>query len=206
MRTITCGLKRAQLSLFISRLWLQTAYLCSRQHVFLNCAQPLAANESNPSLYASFPLQDNHQTHHSQHDLLQPRVFAQEDSNIADKGNEADYASDHILLAVQEGLALSVELGIVCKVVVTLGEKAKRGFAGAKLAYALEMHISLVPLRSSLSVRYPPLKGKWATHSPPYLLTTRCTMGMSLPFTLYTTTSPICVSRPRFHRNSRSPL
>lgn len=30
-------------------------------------------------------------------------------------------------------------------------------------------------------------------------------MGMSLPFTLYTTISPICVSWPRFQRNSKSP-
>ena len=44
------------------------------------------------------------------------------------------------------------------------------------------------------------------THSPPYLLTTLCTMGISFPFTLYTTISPICVLWPRFHRKSRSPL
>jgi hypothetical protein len=84
-----------------------------------------------------FPLQDNHQTHHSQHDLLQPRVFAQENSNIADEGNEADDTSNHILLTVQERLALGVELGVVCKVVVTLGEKLEGGFAGRLLASAV---------------------------------------------------------------------
>jgi hypothetical protein len=77
-----------------------------------------------------FPLQDNHQTHHSQHDLLQPRVFAQENSNIADEGNEADDTSNHILLTVQERLALG-------KVVVTLGEKLEGGFAGRLLASAV---------------------------------------------------------------------
>lgn len=43
------------------------------------------------------------------------------------------------------------------------------------------------------------------THPPPYLLTTRCTIGISLPLTLYTTISPICVSMPLFQRKSRSP-
>jgi hypothetical protein len=47
---------------------------------------------------------------------------------------------------------------------------------------------------------------KEQTHPPPYLLTTRCTIGMSLPLTLYTTISPICVSWPLFHKNSKSPL
>jgi hypothetical protein len=40
---------------------------------------------------------------------------------------------------------------------------------------------------------------------PPNLLTTLCTMGISLPFTLYTTISPTFVSRPLFQRNSKSP-
>lgn len=35
--------------------------------------------------------------------------------------------------------------------------------------------------------------------------TTRCTIGMSLPRTLYTTISPTSVLGLRFHRNSRSP-
>jgi hypothetical protein len=94
--------------------------------------------------------------------LLQPWIFAQENSNIADERNEADHASDHILLAVQEGLALGVELGIVCKVVVTLGEKAEGGFAGATLAYASETHVFLTLLCNNLSMRYPPPKDKWA--------------------------------------------
>lgn len=48
-------------------------------------------------------------------------------------------------------------------------------------------------------------KGKY-TYPPPYLRTTRCTIGISLPLTLYTTISPTCVSSPRFHKNNRSPL
>jgi hypothetical protein len=44
-----------------------------------------------------------------------------------------------------------------------------------------------------------------STYPPPYLRTTRCTIGISLPFTLYTTISPTCVSAPRFHKNSKSP-
>jgi hypothetical protein len=44
------------------------------------------------------------------------------------------------------------------------------------------------------------------TYPPPYLRTTRCTIGISFPLTLYTTISPICVSSPLFHKNSKSPL
>jgi hypothetical protein len=40
---------------------------------------------------------------------------------------------------------------------------------------------------------------------PPNLLTTLCTIGISLPLTLYTTTSPTFVSKPLFQRNSKSP-
>ena len=40
---------------------------------------------------------------------------------------------------------------------------------------------------------------------PPNLLTTLCTIGISLPLTLYTTTSPTFVSRPLFQRNNKSP-
>jgi len=57
------------------------------------------------------------------------------------------------------------------------------------------------------STRPAPLARKsWSTHPPPNLLTTRCTIGISFPLTLYTTTSPIFVSRPLFHKNNRSPL
>jgi hypothetical protein len=73
------------------------------------------------------------------------------------------------------------------------------------------MHSSL---RSSLLLvahRQARWSRKWRisldlTYPPPYLLTTRCTIGISLPLTLYTTISPTCVSLPRFHKNSRSPL
>jgi hypothetical protein len=46
-----------------------------------------------------------------------------------------------------------------------------------------------------------------STHPVPNFLTTRCTIGMSLPLTLYTTISPTLVSSNtfRFHRKSRSP-
>lgn len=45
------------------------------------------------------------------------------------------------------------------------------------------------------------------TYPVPNFLTTRCTIGMSLSRTLYTTTSPTSVGaiRLRFHRMSRSP-
>lgn len=45
------------------------------------------------------------------------------------------------------------------------------------------------------------------TYPVPNFLTTRCTIGMSLSLTLYTTTSPTSVSRghSRFHSSSRSP-
>ena len=44
------------------------------------------------------------------------------------------------------------------------------------------------------------------SHPPPNLLMILCTIGISLPLTLYTTISPTCVSVPLFQRNSRSPL
>lgn len=42
-------------------------------------------------------------------------------------------------------------------------------------------------------------------HPPPNLLITLCTIGISLPLTLYTTISPTCVSCPLFHKKSKSP-
>lgn len=43
------------------------------------------------------------------------------------------------------------------------------------------------------------------TTPSPNVLVTRCTIGISLPRTLYTTTSPTSARGERFHRNSRSP-
>jgi hypothetical protein len=65
-------------------------------------------------------LQHHHHTHYTQHDLLQPWVLAQQDCDISDERNEANYASNDIFFAVQEGLAGGVELGVVRDVVITL--------------------------------------------------------------------------------------
>lgn len=56
------------------------------------------------------------------------------------------------------------------------------------------------------SVNHSEFHGCQSSYPPPNLLITLCTMGISLPRTLYTTTSPTCVSWPRFHRNNKSPL
>jgi hypothetical protein len=85
-----------------------------------------------------FPLQYHHQTHYPQHDLLQPWVFAQQNCDVSDEGNEADYAANDIFFAVQERLAGSVEFGVVCDVVVTLCEEAEGCFATDMLAWVLK--------------------------------------------------------------------
>jgi hypothetical protein len=56
-------------------------------------------------------------------------VFAQHDCDVSDKRYEADDAADDVFFAVEEGLAGRVELGVVCEVVVALGEEAEGGFA-----------------------------------------------------------------------------
>lgn len=56
-------------------------------------------------------------------------MLAQQDRNIADERNKADYAANNIFFAVEEELALGVELSIICEVVVALGEQTKGCFA-----------------------------------------------------------------------------
>lgn len=52
-------------------------------------------------------------------------MLAQQNCNVANEGDEANHTADHVLFAVQEGLAPGVELGVVREVVVTLGEQTK---------------------------------------------------------------------------------
>lgn len=80
------------------------------------------ARDQSPVL---FPLQYHHQAHYPQHDLLHPRMLAQKNRDVSHKGNEADYAANDVFLAVQEGLALCVEFGVVCEIVVTLCEQTE---------------------------------------------------------------------------------
>jgi integral membrane sensor domain MASE1 len=86
---------------------------------------------------ASLSLQHDHQTHYAQHDLLQPWVFAQQNCNVSDEGNETDDASDNIFFTVQEGLPGGVEFGVVCEVVVALCKEPEGCFAAAALAWWL---------------------------------------------------------------------
>jgi hypothetical protein len=153
----------------------------------------------------SFPLQHHHHTHESQHYLLQPWVFAQQDCDVSDERDEANHAAHNIFFAVQERLAGRVEFGVVCEVVVALGKEAESSFAATRLARSTYcMHLTS---SGSISTEMSRIRQtRKSTHPPPYLLITRCTIGMSLPLTLYTTISPTCVSSPLFHRNSRSPL
>jgi hypothetical protein len=103
-------------------------------------AEPVSF-QSKPSL---FSLQNHHQTHYPQHDLLQPWVLAQQDGDVSNKGNEADHAANHVLLAVEERLALGVELGIVCEVVVTLGEKTEGRLTTILSALTISYSIALL--------------------------------------------------------------
>jgi hypothetical protein len=104
-------------------------------------------------------------------------VLAQQNGDVSNKGNEANHAANHVLLAVEERLALCVELGIVCEVVVTLSEKAEGRLA--TIMSALTTSYSVALLRASHSCHK-----ELFTYSPPYRLTTLCTIGISLPLTL----------------------
>lgn len=55
-------------------------------------------------------------------------MLTEQDCNIADKGDEADYTSNNVLLAIEEGLSCSVKFGVVCDVVVALGQETERSF------------------------------------------------------------------------------
>jgi hypothetical protein len=61
-------------------------------------------------------------------------VLTQQDCDISDEWNEANYASNDIFFAVQEGLARGVELGVVRDIVIALGEQAEGCFAANMLA------------------------------------------------------------------------
>jgi hypothetical protein len=77
-------------------------------------------------------------------------VLAQQYRDVAHKGNEADDAANDVLFAVEEGLALRVELGVVRKVVVALGEQAEGCLAMSLLA-------SLSTIEKPVSGRRPQL-------------------------------------------------
>lgn len=66
-------------------------------------------------------------------------MLAQQNCDIAHEGNEADHATNDILLAIEEGLALRVELGVVCEVVVALGEQTEGCLAAKLLVVALSL-------------------------------------------------------------------
>ena len=71
-------------------------------------------------------------------------MLAQQDGDVSNKGNEADHAANHVLLAGKERLALGVELGIVCEVVVTLGEKAEGRLAAIVSALTASCNVALL--------------------------------------------------------------
>lgn len=56
-------------------------------------------------------------------------MFAQENCDVSNERNETDNASDNVLFAIEEGLTSGIKFGIVCEIVVTLGEKAEWRFA-----------------------------------------------------------------------------
>src|SRR4051794_32550776 len=116
-----------------------------------------------------FPLQYHHQAHQAQHDGLQPWVLREHDCHVSHARHIAKDVSYNVPVAVEVFLARRIELRVVRGVVVALGQEPER----------------LVPAHRQhpLPTRPPTLP----THPPPNVLMTRCTMGISLPLTLYTT-------------------
>lgn len=68
-------------------------------------------------------------------------MLAQQNGNVSNEGNEANDAADHVLFAVQERLALRVKLGVVCEVIVALGEQAEGCFTAHSSALAFPYDI-----------------------------------------------------------------
>jgi hypothetical protein len=69
------------------------------------------------------PLEHDRQAHKGQHDGLEPRVFGQQDGDVAHKRDVAHHTTHDIGLAVQKALASGVEFGVVCRVVVAFGQE-----------------------------------------------------------------------------------
>jgi hypothetical protein len=79
-------------------------------------------------------------------------VLAQQNGNVSDKRYEADNASDDVFFAGQEGLAGGVEFGVVCEIVVALGQEAEGCFAENRVSLSmckLSRVSSTLPNRSS---------------------------------------------------------
>lgn len=106
-----------------------------------------------------FSLQHHHDTHQTQHDLLEPWILAQENCDISYERNEADYASYDVFLAVEKRLAGGIELGVICDVVVALREEAERCFAALLLVSHFQniMHFQLnaIPTQKHSSFQAP---------------------------------------------------
>ena len=122
-------------------------------------------------------------------------MLAQQDRDVAHEGNEADHAANNVFFAAEEGLALRVELGVVREVVVTLGKQTEGCFAGSLSASPSTLAILVLGAASlkthaskpsSLALGSSALATckERSTYFPPYLLTTLCTIGISLPLTL----------------------
>jgi hypothetical protein len=69
-----------------------------------------------------FPLQNNNQTHYTQHDRLQPRMLRKHDGNIAHERYEPNHTANDIL-PLEVVLSLGIQIGIVGTIVVALGEE-----------------------------------------------------------------------------------
>ena len=80
-------------------------------------------NDNTCSHSVLLSLQNNRERHESEHGCLQPRVFAQENGHVTHERHVAQHTSNNVLLAVEEALAARVKLRVVCRVVVTLGQK-----------------------------------------------------------------------------------
>lgn len=89
----------------------------------LLCAGTLANTRATEHFPVLFSLQHNCECHKPEHCCLQPGIFAQEDRHVAHKRHVAQHTANDVLLAVEEALAAGVELGVICCVVVALGQE-----------------------------------------------------------------------------------
>src|SRR5580700_4633614 len=113
-------------------------------------------------------------------------MLAQKNRDISNEGDICNYASNDIL-PFKIFLPLSVQCCIIGRIII---------------AFCQEFRIETE--KNQLSLVYRP---RYYTHPLPNFCTTLCTIGMSLPRTLYTTTSPTFVGskKLRFQRKSKSP-
>lgn len=78
------------------------------------------------AIHQLLPLKHDHQSHDSKHHGLQPGILAQQDCYISNHGNVPTNTAHNVLFAVKVILATSIQLRVVCQIVVTLHRRHLR--------------------------------------------------------------------------------